>query len=71
MYENKVYQRNAPISTEGGIKGAWFKYESGSETHFFSLDEMYNIDDDYYNIPQSTLNIIGYGQLEIRYPVDA
>ncbi|MBE5899068.1 MAG: flagellar hook-basal body complex protein [Lachnospiraceae bacterium] len=69
VYEGKTYQRNGDIVTEGGVKGIWFKDTASAATHFFSLAEIYGVDDETISKPGSTLAISATtGELEMTYP---
>ena len=68
-YEGQTYQRNGDIVTEGGVKGCWFKDTASAATHFFSLAEIYGVDDETISKPGSTLAISATnGELEMTYP---
>ncbi len=67
-YESKTYQRNGNIVEVGGVKGCWFKDTGSAATHFFSLAEIYGVDDETISKPGSTLSISGTGELEMTYP---
>jgi len=69
VYEGKTYQRNGDIVEEGGVKGIWFKDAVSAPTHFFSLAEIYGVDDETISKPGSTLAISGTtGELQMTYP---
>lgn len=69
VYEGQTYQRNGDIVTEGGVKGCWFKDTGSAATHFFSLAEIYGVDDETISKPGSTLAISATtGELEMTYP---
>ncbi len=69
VYEGKTYQRNGDIVEEGGVKGCWFKDTGSAATHFFSLAEIYGVDDETISKPGSTLAISATtGELEMTYP---
>ncbi|MBQ9392146.1 MAG: flagellar hook-basal body complex protein [Lachnospiraceae bacterium] len=69
VYEGQTYQRNGDIVTEGGVKGCWFKDTASAATHFFSLAEIYGVDDETISKTGSTLAISATtGELEMTYP---
>ena len=69
VYEGQTYQRNGDIVEEGGVKGCWFKDTGSAATHFFSLAEIYGVDDETISKPGSTLAISATtGELEMTYP---
>lgn len=69
VYEGQTYQRNGDIVEEGGVKGCWFKDTGSAATHFFSLAEIYGVDDETISKTGSTLAISATtGELEMTYP---
>lgn len=69
VYEGVTYQRNGGIVEEGGVKGCWFKDTGSAATHFFSLAEIYGVDDETISKPGATLDISATtGELEMTYP---
>ncbi len=69
VYEGQTYQRNGDIVEVGGVKGIWFKETATAVTHFFSLAEIYGVDDETISKPGSTLAISATtGELEMTYP---
>ena len=69
VVDGKTYQRNGDIVEEGGVKGIWFKDRVSAAKQFFSLAEIYGVDDETISKPGSTLAISATnGELQMTYP---
>ncbi len=70
VYDGKTYQRNSGGIVEvDGVQGLWFKDAGSAATHFFSLAEIYGVDDATISKPGATLDISATnGELQMTYP---